>query len=108
MTVNGPGNIDLSPLRDADWAAHADRLADRIAARLGSPPRPLPAPLQLAFEAASRRVLLAAAVVILIGTGCIAILGTYDTPAPTVTDLIRGERAPTAANVYLALRGYQP
>jgi hypothetical protein len=108
MTMHGSDNVDLSPLRAADWPAHADRLADRIAARLGSPPRPLPAPLQLAFEAVSGRVLLAAAITILLGTGFVALLGSADEPVPFVTDLISGERAPTAANVYLALRGYQP
>lgn len=108
MTMHGWDNVDLSPLRDATWAAHADRLADRIAAALGSSPRPLPAPLQLAFEALSGRVLVAAAIMILLGSGFVALVGTAEVPVPTVTDLVSGERAPTAADVYLALRGYQP
>jgi anti-sigma-K factor RskA len=106
--VNQYDLIDLSSLRDQHWADHADRLASRVAAGLGEMPRRLPTPLQLTFELAAGRVAASAAAVVVIAIACAQLWGTSGAEAPSIADLIGGERAPTAADVYLAMRGQLP
>jgi hypothetical protein len=106
--VNEFDPIDLSGLRDRDWTNHAERLASRVAAGLGQMPRRLPSPLQLTFEVVASRVAASAAAVFVVAVACAQLWGGNSAPTPSLADLIDGERAPTAADVYLAMRGYQP
>ncbi|MEX2285386.1 MAG: hypothetical protein WEE89_23070 [Gemmatimonadota bacterium] len=100
--------IDLSSLRDQHWTDHADRLASRVAAGLGETPRSLPTPLQLTFEVAAGRVAASATAVVVIAIACAQLWGTSGAGTPSIADLIGSERVPTAADVYLAMRGQLP
>jgi hypothetical protein len=106
--VNDFDPIDLNALRGGEWPSHAERLASRVAAGLGLTPRRLPTPLQLTFEGAAGRVAASAAAVAVIAIASAQLWSTSTAPAPSLADLIGGERVPTAAEVYLAMRGYQP